>query len=162
VRAGIKDLSLLEREMLWLLIKGYNAPRIAAIMMNAAATADAVQRMADERLTEFLPGGAPEVTAAVARVLMESAERSKTEQCASLRTFNNLVNGQISWRERELAQEHMNECFYCIDRFTSFQEMVWIRKSAAMLGDLQIEAILTQLPFVIAKSAGVLSRLFAG
>jgi len=35
---------------------------------------------------------------------MELAGQSKTDQCASLKTFNNLVNGQITWRERELAE----------------------------------------------------------
>jgi len=35
---------------LWLFIKGYDAQHIAGIMMNAAATAEAVQRVAGERL----------------------------------------------------------------------------------------------------------------
>jgi len=192
VRAIMNDLSLLEREMLWLIIKGYDGPRIAAIMMNAAATAEAVQRIADERLAPqpantgpppqrsktgfvgdpgragdsapaaLVPGAPQEALAISARVLMELAEQSKTEPCASLKTFNNLVNGQISWRERELAEEHVNNCFYCIDRFTTFQEMVRLRKDVSGLAAPQVEAILAQLPFTAAKPRGVLFRLFAG
>ncbi len=192
VRAITQDLSLLERELLWLYIKGYDAQRIAAIMMNAAATAEAVQRIADERLAALVPGpppqrsktgfvgdpgGVPEALTAsptpgrenracwgprFARVLMELAEQSKTEQCVSLKTFNNLVNGQISWRERELAEEHMSNCFCCIDRFTTFQEMVRLRKDVTALAAPQVEAILRELPFAAAKPRGVLSRLFAG
>ncbi len=160
VRSVMTDLSLLEREMLWLIIKGYDAPRIAAIMMNAAATAEAVQRIACERLAALFPVNGPDVLAA-ARVLMRLAEQAHTEQCASLKTFNNLVNGQITWRERELAEEHMTACFHCIDRFTTFQEMVRIRKGAAALSPPQIESILAQLSFVTAKNSGVFSRLFA-
>ncbi len=90
------------------------------------------------------------------------AEQSQTDSCVSLKTFNNLVNGQLSWRERELAEEHMSNCFYCIDRFTTFQEMVRLRKDTPQLSPPQVEAILAQLPFAAGKPRGVLSRLFAG
>ncbi len=177
LRAIMQDLMLLEREVLWLFIKGYDAQRIAAIMMNAAATAEAVQRVAGERLLALLPGpppqpgkagfvgdpgAAPEALARSARVLMEMAEQSQTDSCVSLTTFNNLVDGQLSWRERELAEEHMSNCFYCIDRFTTFQEMVRLRKDTPQLSPPQVEAILAQLPFAAGKPRGVLSRLFAG
>jgi len=162
VRTTMRDLTLLERELLWLFIKGYDAPRIAAIMMNAAATAEAVQRIAPERLAAIVPGAGPGALAVSAGVLMELAEQSKTDQCTSLKTFNNLVNGQISWRERELAEQHMSSCFYCINRFTAFQEMVRLRKDVARLTAPQVEAILAQLPLAAARPGGVLSRLFAG
>ncbi len=177
LRAIMQDLMLLERELLWLFIKGYDAQRIAAIMMNAAASAEAVQRVAGERLQALLPGPPPqrsktgfvgdpgaasEALTVSALVLMEMAEQSKTGSCLSLKTFNNLVNGQITWRERELAEEHMSNCFYCIDRFTTFQEMVRLRKDVAALAAPQVEAILAQLPFAAGKPRGVFSRLFAG
>jgi len=177
LRAIMQDLMLLERELLWLFIKGYDARHIAAIMMNAAVTAEAVQRVAGERLQAVLlgpppqrsktgfvgdSGAAPEALTLSASVLMQMAEQSKTDSCVSLKTFNNLVNGQLSWRERELAEEHMSNCFYCIDRFTTFQEMVRLRKDTPQLSPPQVEAILAQLPFAAGKPRGVLSRLFAG
>jgi hypothetical protein len=147
-RTAMKDLPLLEREMLWLFIKGYDAPRIAAIMMDAGATADAVKRIADEHL------------ALSASALMESAKQANTDQCCSLKIFNNIVNGQITWREREAAEQHMADCFYCIDRFTTFQEMVRLRKDVSPLHEPEVEAILAQLPFVSDRRRGVFSRLF--
>ena len=177
LRAIMQDLMLLERELLWLFIKGYDARHIAAIMMNAAVTAEAVQRVVAERLQAVLlgpspqrgktgfvgdSGAAPEALTLSAPVLMQMAEQSKTDSCVSLKTFNNLVNGQLSWRERELAEEHMSNCFYCIDRFTTFQEMVRLRKDTLQLSPPQVEAILAQLPFAAGKPRGVLSRLFAG
>ncbi len=162
LRAIMQDLMLLERELLWLFIKGYDARHIAAIMMNAAVTAEAVQRVAGERLQALLPGAELEALTVSARVLMEMAEQSKTDSCVSLKTFNNLVNGQLTWRERELAEEHMSNCFYCIDRFTTFQEMVRLRKDTPQLSPPQVEAVLAQLPFAAGKPRGVLSRLFAG
>jgi len=162
LRAIMQDLMLLERELLWLFIKGYDAPRIAATMMNAAATAETVQRAAGERLRTLLPAAPPEALTLSAPGLMEMAEQSKTDSCVPLKTFNNLVNGQLSWRERELAEGHMSNCFYCIDRFTTFQELVRLRKDTPPLALPQIEAILAQLPLAAGRPRGVLSRLFAG
>jgi hypothetical protein len=162
VRAITQDLSLLERELLWLHIKGYDAQRSAAIMMNAAATAEAIERIAQERLAALVPGGMPETLTASAQLLMELAEQSRTDQCLALKTFNNLVNGQITWRERERAEEHMSNCVYCIDRFTTFQEMIRLRKDVTALAVPEVEAILHELPFATAKPGGGLSRLFAG
>ncbi len=162
VRAMMKDLGVLEQEMLWLCIKGYDSGRIAAIMMNAVATAEAVKRIADQRLAALVPGAEPEALSTSGRVLMESAEQLRTDQCPSLKTFNNLVNGQITWREREAAEQHMKDCFYCIDRFTTFQEMVRFRKDVPPLSQPAAEAILAQLPFAAGKPRGVLSRLLSG
>ena len=160
VQAVMKDLNLLERELLWLFIKGYDAAQIAAIMMNAAATTEAVQRIADERLAALVAEAAPGALSRSARALMAAAEQSKSEQCPSLKTFNDLVNGQITWRDREVAEEHINNCFYCIDRFTTFQEMVRLRKDVPQLPPAEVEAILAQLPLA-AKRRRVLSRLLA-
>ena len=160
VQAVMKDLNLLERELLWLFIKGYDAAQIAAIMMNAAATTEAVQRIADERLAALVAEAAPGALSRSARALMAAAEQSRSQQCPSLKTFNDLVNGQITWRDREVAEEHINNCFYCIDRFTTFQEMVRLRKEVPQLPPAEVEAILAQFPLA-AKRRRVLSRLLA-
>jgi hypothetical protein len=162
VRAVMKDLSLIERELLWLIIKGHPSQEIAAIMMNAATTAEAIQHVADERLPALISGTTPQALGDYARVLMELAERSGTEQCLALKTFNNLVNGQIAWRERNLAEQHISECFYCIDHFATFQEMIRLRKEVAELPANEVDTILAQLSCGAAKPGGRLSRLFAG
>ena len=157
----MKGMPLVEREMLWLFIRGYSAEQMAPMILNAAATADAVKKVADERLGQILPGSSPEAFNVSARVLMEAAEKTRSENCLPVKTFNNLVNGQISWRERELAEQHIHDCFHCLDRFASFQEMIRLRKDAVPLNDQRTETILAQLDLPPAKSKGVLARLLS-
>lgn len=161
IREIMKDLPVLEREMLWLFIKGYQGAPIAAMMMDAEATAEATRRVADQRLKQILPGASPQAFNVSARVLIEAAEKTATPQCLALRTFNNLVNGQISWRERELSEEHIRDCFYCLDRFTSFLEMMRLRKETPALAEEETAAILARLNLPAAKGKGLLGRLFA-
>src|SRR5205823_6512266 len=55
MRAVMADLTVVERELLWLFVKGYTAEQIAPMMMNAAATAQSVKDKADQKLATILP-----------------------------------------------------------------------------------------------------------
>lgn len=157
----VKDLTLIERELMWMYVKGYDAPQIAPIMLNAAATAEAVRKIADQHLKVVVPGATTGAFDVSAGVLIEAAEKTRSDECLSLKTFNNLVNGQISWRERELAEEHMIRCPYCIDHFTSYNEMIRYRKDAEPLAEVEIEKIVSTLGVSEAKPRGMLAKLFA-
>jgi len=161
MREIMRKLNVVEQEILWLFVKGYTAPQIAPIMMNAEATANAVKEMAQQKLGQVLPGATAQAFNVSARVLIEAAEKTRTEHCLPLKTFNNLINGQVSWRERELAEEHIRDCFYCIDRFTSFQEMIRLRKDTPPLSEQEIESLLQALHFAPVKKKGFLGRIFA-
>jgi hypothetical protein len=161
MRQVMQELTVVEREMLWLYVKGYSAPQIAPMLMNQAATAEAVKKVADERLQQVLPGASKDAFNVSARVLIEAAEKAGSDSCLALKTMNNIINGQISWRERELAEEHIKECFYCIDRYTSFNEMIRLRKDVQPLPPEQTEALLGRLELPPAKGKGLLGRLFA-
>ena len=137
-QAAVASLALMEREILWLQIKGYDAPQIAAILASAAATAEAAARAASDPLAGVLPP-APDARALAARALMEAVEKARSQDCLPLKTFNNLVNGQLTWSERELADEHLRGCLYCLDRFTAFQEMVRYLRDAQPLPDEQVD-----------------------
>jgi len=152
---------VVEREVLWLYIKGYPSDRIGAMMMNTEATAEAVKEIAKKRLAEVLPDATADAFNISARVLMAEAEKSGGEACLPLKTFNNLVNGQISWRERELAEQHIRDCFRCLDRYTAFLEMIRLRKDAPPLGEAEIQGILAQLNLPAKKGRGLLGKLFA-
>ncbi len=156
-----KDLSLMEGEMLWLWLKGYDAPLIAAMVANAAATAQAVAAIADQKLAQVLPGAGPEVLRASVIHLLEEAAKTKSGECLPWKTFNNLVNGQTTWRERELAEAHIKDCLNCLDRFTSFQEMIRLRREAKAAPEAEVNPVLADLGFAPAASRGLMSRLFS-
>jgi hypothetical protein len=161
VRSIVKDLPVMEREVLWMFIKGYDAACIGRMMFNTEATAQATKDIADMRLSEVLPTATPDAFNISARVLMVEAEKTGGEDCLPLKTFNNLVNGQVSWRERELAEQHIRDCFHCLDRYTSFLEMIRLRKDVEPLSESQIQSILSQLNLPAEKGKGLLAKLFA-
>lgn len=160
VRHIMQDLPLVDRELLWLFIEGFDAPRAAEIMMHAEATVRAVNDAAAPRLAQALPAVSADALNLYAHVLIEQAEKTAGEHCLPLKTFNNLINGQISWRERELAEQHIAGCFCCLERFTAFQEMIRLRKDAQPLRAAEVGPILDQLNLA-AERKGILRKLFA-
>lgn len=157
----MRDLPVVEREMLWLFIKGYQAEEIGPILSNLESTARAVKKVSDERLAAVIPGSTPDAFVLSARVLLEAAEKKASDNCLPLKTFNNLINGQLSWRERDLAEEHIKDCFYCLDRYTSFCEMIRMRKDAQPLAGARLERILERMGVPVAKPKGLLAKLFS-
>ncbi len=158
-RQVVKDLNVVEREVMWLYVKGYDAAQIAPMMMNAEATSKAIKDIADQRLKDLFPAMTADAFNVSARSLMEAAEKSKTDFCLPLKTFNNIANGQISWRERDIAEQHTRDCFYCIDRFTAFQEMVRLRKDAKPLPEATVDTMLGSLGFDMKAKKGFLARM---
>ncbi|MGH9668663.1 MAG: hypothetical protein ACRD3A_00940, partial [Terriglobales bacterium] len=66
LQAAVDKLTLMERETLWLRMKGYDARQIAAMLSNAAATAEAAANAANDSLGGVLPP-APDARALAAR-----------------------------------------------------------------------------------------------
>jgi len=157
----VKDLNVVEREVMWLYVRGYDAPRIAPMMANAEATSNAVKAVADQRLKDLLPNATVDALSVSSRTLIEAAEKAKSPECLPLKTFNNIVNGQVSWRERDVAEQHIRDCFYCVDRFTAFEKMVRLRKDAIPLPEPQVETMLAALGFGAARKQGFFAKIFA-
>lgn len=159
VREVMKDLPVVEQQMLWLFIRGYDAEMIAKVLMNAEATAREVKTKADERVRKVVPAASPDALVISARALMEAAEQTKTDACLPLKTFNNIINGQITWRERDAAEKHVAACFYCLDRFTTFQEVIRMIKDQQRVSDAEVEKILGTLDLPAKRKAGLLAKI---
>ena len=129
------------------------------MLMHADATANTVKQIAAERIREIVPDAAPDALIVSARALMEAAEQGRGEACLPLKTFNNVVNGQVSWRERDLTEQHEAACFYCLDRFTTFQEIIRMLKDRQPAPEEEVERIVGQLNLPAKRKAGLLSKI---
>ncbi len=151
------DLTVVERELFWMFLKGYDAAQTAAILMNAESTATAM-RATSAQIVNKLACGAP--AADVFRALQETAANAGTPECLSLKTINDIINGQISWHDRDRAERHIRDCIRCLDRFTAFQEMIWYARYAQPLEDGEVISLLQRLG-VREQRKGMVARLFS-
>jgi hypothetical protein len=156
---ALTGFSLVQREFFWGFLKGWNVQEISAMLMNAAATAEEAKKTAEDRLSALIgPPGSTDRAARV-RAAIETANSAASPECLSWKTFNNLINGQISWLDRERAEQHMSECLHCLNAFTAFQEMIWLARNAQAASQPEVERILSALELRKAPS-GFLKHLF--
>jgi hypothetical protein len=154
--ALLEGLTLIERELFWVFLMGWNVQQGSAILMNASATAEETHKVADEKLAQLGPKAE---RSSIALVAIEAAQSRRGSDCLPWKTFNNLINGQISWDEREAAERHLTGCVHCLNAFTAFQEMIWLQKHAVPLGEKEAEALAAALGMHRA-SKGLLGRFF--
>lgn len=50
-------------------------------------------------------------------------EGLEKEECASLTTLRNIIDGHIAWKDKEPVEAHIAACLYCLDRFASIKEL---------------------------------------
>jgi hypothetical protein len=155
--ALLDGLSLIQRQLFWAFLKGWDVGQVSAMLMNASATAEETSTLTTERLSKLSPQ-APVERTVVALIAMGAAQQRKTEECPPWKTFNNLINGQISWDDRERVEIHMTGCMFCLDAFTAFQEMIWLRKESKPMDEAGVEAVLAPLRLGGPTSKGGLWR----
>src|SRR3990172_8632892 len=54
--------------------------------------------------------------------LFAALEKQRGEACVPDKTYVRFVDGQLTWREREEVERHLENCFYCLNRFAAFRE----------------------------------------
>ncbi len=156
--ALLDGLSLVQRQLFWEFFKGWTVQEAAEMLMNASATAGETGKIAEERLAPF--GDAAE-RAALVLFGIETAQSERGNDCLPWKTFNNLINGQISWADRESAERHISTCTHCLEAFTAFQEMIWLQKGSTALDKAATQTIVGALGVRRTASRNLLGRLFS-
>ncbi len=55
--------------------------------------------------------------------LFAAIEQQRGEKCCPERLFARLADGQMSWREREEVERHIENCLHCLDCSARYREV---------------------------------------
>jgi hypothetical protein len=92
-----------------------------------------------------------EMLAAGWRTLREAQREVEREDCVAVRTLVRIVEGQITWREKETADQHMSRCLACIDRWTNLQEMRMYYSRPMAPADEFIDRVIAKMGFPVER-----------
>ncbi len=161
LEAALKDLSALQRQVVWLFAMGHQPERLAPILNMKPETAAEVVKSAQEKLRAAMETWSEDSLRCSYTALVEAVSGRETEQCYPYLIFHRIVDGQISWQDRDRALEHLAGCFRCVDRFCTFQEVVYFSRKLPAAAPAEIEAVLAALNLPApAKKKSLLARLF--
>ncbi len=75
-----------------------------------------------------------------------AARAARKPDCPALRQLIRVLDGQISWYEKEPIEQHRAQCFSCLEHWTSLLEVVNWAKRARPWSQPRVETLLAALP----------------
>lgn len=85
--------------------------------------------------------------------LLRRAWSARKAECAPLRQFVRIMDGQTGWYNKDPAEQHVAECLHCLERWTALREIVAWKREAAPLPLEESEAFLSGLPIRAERKA---------
>ena len=154
--------SLIQREILWASLKGIDISLAHAILRVDESTVTEVFQKANANLRGLMDRWSENTLAGSGQSLLRAVRDWGGQECLDNDTYGKIVDGQISWRDREKAEQHVRSCFYCIDRFTSYQEVVYCLRKLPAAAEADVSRILAAVGISTEEERkGLLSKLFS-
>ncbi|MFQ5723147.1 MAG: hypothetical protein ACE5G6_01545 [Terriglobia bacterium] len=120
----LETFPLLQREMLILGFRRYRPEQLAELSKFSVEASGEILEQAQRRLEQQLGKGVgEELLRHDHDALFAAIEQQRGEKCCPGRVFVRLADGQISWREREEAERHIESCLHCLDRSAQYCEV---------------------------------------
>lgn len=96
------------------------------------------------------------------RVFRALHKEGAKEGCVADKTFVRIADGQVTWREKEAAEQHMEDCLRCLDRWTDYQEMRMYYASLSPAAASFVETILRKMGFQVEEKKSFLGKIAGG
>jgi hypothetical protein len=130
----------LERQGVWLFVLAPQAGDRDKILRLAPEAAAAHLSKAQEALRAACDRWSADMLAQNAPLLAREARAHRTNDCAEPKKFLHLLDGQTTWRDREILEQHLAACWHCVDVLSRFRESIFLARSIQPLPQSQIEA----------------------
>lgn len=163
VIALLKGLPVVHQEIVFLKLAGYSDTTLERLLKITPAVAQkGLERLQANYSIVLQREGDRGLWPAAWLELLRHARAAKKEGCPPLRQFVRILDGQVSWYDKEPAEEHLSGCLHCLERWTALRELVHWRREAKPRPPAELDGLLSSLPLQGGTKAGkgFLKRLF--
>lgn len=162
LESALNDFTVLQRQIVWLYALGYDPAELGPILKVKAETVAQAVADAQERLRASMELWSTDSLRASAPALVEALSARETPDCYPYLTYHRIMDGQITWKDRDAALAHLTRCFRCVDRFCVFQEAVYYYRKLPAATPAEVEAVIKALgfPLVGETKPSLVARLF--
>ncbi len=156
----LEHLPLMHQEMLFFKLAGYTDGAIELMLRVSPRVAEkAFQRLPESFRAEQDEKNRcpwPAEWLAVLRV----ARAARTDKCVERHQLLRIQDGQVSWYDKEPAENHIASCLHCLESWTAVREVSYWRRAASPVSTRQVEEFLRPLPLAAPPKKSLLSRVF--
>jgi hypothetical protein len=135
VADALQPLTMLEKQAAWIETMRYSPAETGPMLRVAAQTVEKVRSRAAELLRGKVDAWRRSLLEDNGVALGRTAAAAGTEDCLSVKTFLDILDGRMTWRGRETLERHVNSCWHCIDHFCRMVEVVETLRGVQPLSD---------------------------
>ncbi|HEY2015361.1 MAG TPA: hypothetical protein VGH38_17775 [Bryobacteraceae bacterium] len=145
VASALEPLTMLEKQAAWFDTMRYPASETGAMLRVAPHTVEKIRARAAELIRGKVDAWRPNLLQENGPALGRAAAALSTKDCLSAKTFLDIIDGRMTWRNREELEHHVNACWHCIDRFCRMLEVVEVLRGVKPLTPQEADPFLKLL-----------------
>jgi hypothetical protein len=154
-------LTALERQVVWLFLLCPRAADAPLMLRADQPSVSAILGRAQERLRATLDHWSADTLEQNRHHLLAEARRRQTKDCPDPRAWLRLLDGQITWRDRQEFEQHLVACWFCVDRLCCFREVHWASRLIQPLTEAEARPIAKAIGLTF-RPPSRWKRLFGG
>jgi hypothetical protein len=146
---GLKELTVVEKQLVWLDTMNYSGQDVGAMMFVDPATVARAREKGGELLRGHLDAWGMGVVASNAVTLRHDVRKLRTEECLDPRIFCDAIDGRLTWETKTGMEYHLAGCWYCIDHFCRIRDADWTlsRTTGTLMAEEDVSGLLKTLGF---------------
>ncbi|MCL4851763.1 MAG: hypothetical protein KJZ78_10320 [Bryobacteraceae bacterium] len=147
VATALAPLTPVEKQMAWLETMKYE-PAHAALTMNAGTdTVERLREKSEDLLRQSLDRWKRGLLRENGLQLRAEAAARSSQDCVPVKLFLDILDGRVTWSNRQNIDRHLASCWHCIDRFCRTREIDRLVKDTPPLTEEKTEIHLEKLGF---------------
>jgi len=141
-----QELPLLHQELVWLHMCGAPTDELTQILSMRAEPVHAILEKAMEHCKRLnLMSQMERRIPPIPPMLLVEIGLERGDNCASVKAWSDIIDGQIVWTEKEGTESHAAGCLHCLSSITALREMVLKQPRLPMADPSRIEVLLRSL-----------------
>ncbi len=122
--AALEPLTMTEKLVAWFETMRYGDADAGRMLRMSAQTAEKIRVRAAELIRGAVDSWRSTILADNGVLLGQAAAALSTKDCPVPKAFFDVIDGRTTWRGREEMEQHVKNCWYCLDHYCRLLEVV--------------------------------------
>ncbi|HLY19834.1 MAG TPA: hypothetical protein VKR61_21555 [Bryobacteraceae bacterium] len=137
--AALEPLTLTEKLAAWFEGMRYGEAETGRMLRMSAETAGKIRGRAAELIRAHVDAWRSTLLAENGQALERELGALRTKDCLAAKSFLDVIDGRATWRGREEIEQHVKDCWYCLDHYCRLLEVVDVLRTLKPLSEAEIQ-----------------------
>jgi hypothetical protein len=152
--SALEPLTMTEKQAAWFETMRYTPAQAGPMLRVSPETVEKVRDRAAELIRGKVDSWRRTLLAENGPALGREAAAGSGDDCLPTKAFLDVVDGRTVWRDREMMDRHLRNCWHCVDHFCRMLEVVHLLRDSQPLSEAESEPFRDLLGVAAPKRGG--------